>query len=103
MEYWEFLLQKEGDRSWLPLESPNVEILEGRYRVVARSSRKNSNVEVRIVHQATIEVPPKRRTQQRSNRTNADGLVVVIPYTTLKPGTWELNCSGDLMSELMGK
>ncbi len=103
MEYWEFLLQKEGDRSWLPLESPDVEILEGRYRVVARSSRKNSNVEVRIVHQATIEVPPKRRTQQRSNRTNADGLVVVIPYTTLNPGTWELNCSGDLLSELMGK
>ena len=102
MEYWEFLLQKEGDRSWLPLESPDVEILEGRYRVVARSSRKNSNVEVRIIHQATIEVPPKRRTQQRSNRTNADGLVVVIPYTTLKPGTWELSCSGDLMSELMG-
>ena len=102
MEYWEFLLQKEGDRSWLPLESPNVEILEGRYRVVARSSRKNSNVEVRIVHQATVEVPPKRRTQQRSNRTNADGLAVVIPYTTLNPGTWELVCSGDLLSELMG-
>ncbi len=102
MEYWEFLLQKEGDRSWLPLESPNVEILEGRYRVVARSSHRNSNVEVRIVHQATVEVPPKRRTQQRSNRTNADGLVVVIPYTTLNPGTWELVCSGDLLSELMG-
>jgi hypothetical protein len=102
MEYWEFLLQKEGDRSWLPLESPTVEILEGRYRVVARSSRKQTNVEVRIIHQATEEVPPKRRTQKRSNRTNADGLVVVIPYTSLKPGTWELNCSGDLMSELMG-
>ncbi|MCY7272604.1 MAG: hypothetical protein LH702_02360, partial [Phormidesmis sp. CAN_BIN44] len=102
MEYWEFLLQKEGDRSWLPLESPTVEILEGRYRVVARSSRKQTNVEVRIIHQATEEVPPKRRTQKRSNRTNADGLVVVIPYTSLKPGTWELTCSGDLMSELMG-
>ncbi len=102
MEYWEFLLQKEGDRSWLPLESPTVEILEGRYRVVARSSRKQTHVEVRIIHQATEEVPPKRRTQRRSNRTNADGLVVVIPYTSLKPGTWELTCSGDLMSELMG-
>ncbi len=55
MEYWEFLLQKEGDRSWLPLESPTVEILEGRYRVVARSSRKQTNVEVRIIHQATEE------------------------------------------------
>jgi hypothetical protein len=101
-EYWEFLLQKEGDRSWLPLDSSDVEILEGRYRIVARSHRKNSNVEVRITHQATDEVPPKRRTQKRSHRTNQDGLVVVIPFTALKPGIWELNCSGDLMSDLMG-
>jgi len=34
MQSWEFLLQKEGDRVWLPLESPDVEILEGRYRVI---------------------------------------------------------------------
>ncbi|MGV0025188.1 hypothetical protein [Phormidesmis priestleyi] len=101
-EYWEFLLQKEGDRSWLPLDSSDVEILEGRYRIVARSHRKNSNVEVRIIHQATDEIPPKRRTQKRSHRTNQDGLVVVIPFTSLKPGIWELNCSGDLMSDLMG-
>ncbi|NJK53877.1 MAG: hypothetical protein HC936_15705 [Leptolyngbyaceae cyanobacterium SU_3_3] len=101
-EFWEFLLQKEGDRSWLPLESPDVEILEGRYRIVARSHRQNSNVEVRITHHSTGEVPPKRRTQKRSHRTNAEGLVVVIPFTSLKPGTWELDCSGDLMSDLMG-
>ncbi|KAM3098720.1 hypothetical protein ACKFKF_16745 [Phormidesmis sp. 146-12] len=101
-DYWEFLLQKEGDRSWLPLDSSDVEILEGRYRIVARSHRKNSNVEVRITHQATDEIPPKRRTQKRSHRTNQDGLVVVIPFTSLKPGIWELNCSGDLMSDLMG-
>jgi hypothetical protein len=102
-EYWEFLLQKEGDRSWLPLDSSDVEILEGRYRIVARSHRKNSHVEVRITHQATDEIPPKRRTQKRSHRTNQDGLVVVIPFTSLKPGIWELNCSGDLMSDLMGQ
>lgn len=101
-EYWEFLLQKEGDRSWLPLESPDVEILEGRYRIVARSHRNDIPVEVRITHQATEEVPPKRRTQKRSQRTNADGLIVVIPFTSMKPGIWELNCSGDLMSDLMG-
>jgi hypothetical protein len=101
-EFWEFLLQKEGDRSWLPLESPDVEILEGRYRIVARSHRQNSNVEVRITYQSTDEVPPKRRTQKRSHRTNAEGLVVVIPFTSLKPGTWEIDCSGDLMSDLMG-
>ncbi len=50
MEKWKFLLQKEGDRSWLPLDSPDVEILEGRYRIVARSNQVNSHVEIRISH-----------------------------------------------------
>lgn len=102
MEHWEFLIQKEGDRSWLPLESPNVEILEGRYRIVARSSRVNTPVDIRICHQAFTEVPPRRRVQKRSNRTNQEGLMVVIPFTSLKPGLWELSCGGDLMSDLMG-
>jgi hypothetical protein len=102
MEHWEFLLQKEGDRSWLPLDSPDVEILEGRYRVVARSKYANAAIDIRIVHLATDEVPPKRRIQKRSCRTNHDGLMVVIPFTHLEAGQWELCCSpADLMSDLM--
>lgn len=96
MENWEFLLQKEGDRAWLPLESPDVEILEGRYRVVARSMLANAEIEVRITHQLTDEVPPQRRVQKRSTRTNPEGLMVVIPYTSLKPGIWELCCLANL-------
>ncbi|MBD1862677.1 MULTISPECIES: hypothetical protein [Trichocoleus] len=103
MEYWEFLLQKEGDRSWLPLESPDVEILEGRYRVVARSSRANTSVEIRITHQIDDEVSPKRRAQKRFGRTNKDGLMVVFPFTRMKPGLWEIRCVGDLMSDFMGQ
>jgi hypothetical protein len=103
MENWKFLLQKEGDRSWLPLDSPDVEILEGRYRIVARSNQVNTEVEVRISHLTIGEDPPKRRIQKRSNRTNQDGLMVVIPFTRLKPGIWELCCSSiDLMSDLLG-
>jgi hypothetical protein len=102
MEYWEFLLQQEGDRIWLPLESPNVEILEGRYRIVARSSRINTNVEIRISHEAIDEVPPKRRIQKRMGRTNREGLMVVIPYTRLQAGIWHLSCLGDVMSDFMG-
>ena len=103
MENWKFLLQKEGDRSWLPLDSPDVEILEGRYRIVARSNQVNTEVEVRISHLVTGEDPPKRRIQKRSSRTNQDGLMVVIPFTRLKPGMWELCCSSvDLMSDLLG-
>lgn len=104
MGYWEFLLQKEGDRSWLPLDSPNVEILAGRYRIVVRSDRPNTDVGIRISHLTFEEVPPKRRIQRRSGRTNAEGLMVVIPFTALETGSWEFECSStDMMSELMGE
>jgi hypothetical protein len=103
MEHWQFLIQKQGDRSWDSLESPNVEISEGRYRVVARSNLANIDVEVRVTHYSTLEVPPKRRVFKRSRRTNAEGLIAVIPFTYLQPGFWELQCSGDLMSDLFGK
>ncbi|MBH8561489.1 hypothetical protein I8748_04735 [Nostoc sp. CENA67] len=103
MEHWQFLIQKQGDRSWHVLESPNLEIFEGRYRVLARSNLPYTDVEVRVIHSSTEEVPPKRRIQKRSRRTNSEGLMAVIPFTHLKPGIWELRCSGDLMSDIFGK
>ncbi|MBW4574862.1 MAG: hypothetical protein KME08_06200 [Aphanothece sp. CMT-3BRIN-NPC111] len=102
MESWEFLLQKEGDRSWLPLKTPRVEIQEARYRVVVHTNRANTDVEISVTHQAIGEDPPRRRSQKRSHRTNREGLMVVIPFTYLKPGIWELRCSSDIMSVLMG-
>ncbi|WP_448602208.1 hypothetical protein [Thermoleptolyngbya sp.] len=103
MAFWEFLIQQEGDRSWLPLESPDVEILEGRYRVVARSSRVNTPVEISVIQTLTTEHPPRRRVQKRMGQTNPDGLLVVLPFTRLEPGAWELRCVGDLMADLMGE
>jgi hypothetical protein len=101
MEHWQFLIQKQGDRSWHPLSS-NTQILEGSYRVVARFNHANTDVEVRVTSTST-EVPPKRRVNRRSRRTNSEGLMAVIPFTYLKPGNWELQCSGDLMSDFLGK
>lgn len=92
MEHWEFLIQKKGDRSWLPLETPEVEVLEGRYRMVARSPRSNAPVEIRAIYQSSEEFPPKRRVQKRTARTNGEGLMAVIPFTRLKPGIWEFSC-----------
>lgn len=102
MEQWQFLIQKEGERTWHPLEKPRIEIMEGRYRVVARSNRVNTDVEVRVTHSSPLEVPPRRRIQKRRRRINSEGLTAVIPFTYLKSGIWELQCSGDLMSDLLG-
>ncbi|MEH1864451.1 MAG: hypothetical protein V7K69_05455, partial [Nostoc sp.] len=103
MEHWQFLIQKQGARSWHILESPNLEILEGQYRVLARSSLLNTDVEVRVTHSSTQEVQPTRRIFKRSRRTNSEGLMAVIPFTYFDAGVWELRCGGDLMSDLLGK
>jgi hypothetical protein len=95
MKKLEFLLQKEGDRTWLPLETPDVEILEGRYRVVARIPHPNADIEIRVTYTSFDEASPHRQSQTRSARTNPEGLVVIIPYTKLKPGMWELSCLPD--------
>lgn len=103
MKDWQFLIQKQGERSWNPLESPNLEILAGKYRLVARSNLANTDVEVRVTHSSKLEIPPKQRVQKRTCRTNAEGLMAVIPFTYFKPGIWEIQCSGDLMSDILGQ
>ncbi|WP_016949291.1 hypothetical protein [Anabaena sp. PCC 7108] len=103
MEHWQFLIQKQGDRTWQTLESPTLKILAGKYRVLARSHLSNTDVEVRVTHSSIQEVLPKRRIFKRLRRTNADGLMAVIPFIDLKPGIWELRCSGDLMTHMLGE
>ena len=103
MEDWEFLLQKEGDRSWLSMETPTLEIEEGKYRIAAHSSRANLDVEIRVTYQVPGEGKSLCRSQKGFCRTNSEGLVVIIPFTDFKPGLWELNCCGDIMSELLGE
>jgi hypothetical protein len=58
MAYWEFLLQKEGDRDWLPLETAHVEISEGRYRIIAHSSYCEVPVEIRLSQLLTSQNSP---------------------------------------------
>jgi len=99
MEYWQFLIQKAGDHSWLPLDTPSGEILEGRYQVVAHSSRRNVEVNIQISYQFTEQGIPKRHVQERSHHTNSEGLVLVLPFTDLRPGLWYLACSGSTASD----
>jgi len=103
MKEWRFLLQKDGDRSWLPLESSDVILPEGRYRIVGQTGQAHADVSIRICHLATSEEPPKRRIQKRANRTNQNGLIVVVPFTQLQAGIWDFSCFlTDPMSDLLG-
>ncbi len=99
MQSWEFLLQKEGDRVWLPLESSDVEILEGRYRIIARSNCANTDIKICMTHQSWEEKPSQTPLHTRNTRTNEQGLMVVIPYTRLTPGIWDLTCTVERESD----
>ena len=96
MEYWEFLLQQEGDHSWLPLDTAQVEILEGRYRIMAHSSQAHAAVAVQISQTLGDRDPAKRRRLNRAGETNGEGLMVVLPFTRLVAGTWDICCSGQV-------
>ncbi|NER82869.1 MAG: hypothetical protein F6K42_25605, partial [Leptolyngbya sp. SIO1D8] len=93
MAYWEFLLQKEGDRDWLPLETAHVEISEGRYRIIAHTSYCKIPVEIRLGQLLADQIPPRRKTLRRIGQTNENGLMVVMPFTHLTAGSWTIKCS----------
>ncbi len=92
MTQWQFLIQKEGDQDWLPLESPNVEILEGRYCLMAQADRLSTQVEIQIRHEYDLEGVPQEVTQRRGQQTNAQGILELFSLTYLPPGLWELQC-----------
>ncbi|MDX2255547.1 MAG: hypothetical protein NW214_08540 [Pseudanabaenaceae cyanobacterium bins.39] len=92
MENWEFLLQRKGDKSWLPLESPTVEILEGQYRLAARTDQGNISVGIAIAYQPMIDVRHEPLQQKIVKRVSHDGLLIVMPYTSFAPGLWKIEC-----------
>ena len=99
MAYWEFLLQKEGDHDWLPLETAHVEISEGRYRVIAHTSYCDTPITIRLSQLLTAQLPPQPKTRQRVGQTNPSGLMVVMPFTHLSPGRWTIHCTADLPTD----
>ncbi len=92
MENWEFLLQRKGDKSWLPLESPTVEILESQYRLAARSDLVNVSVAIAIAYRPLADVRHEPFEQKIVKRISHDGLLIVMPYTNFVPGLWQIDC-----------
>lgn len=94
MKYWEFLIQKEGDQNWLLLGTHRTDLLEGRYRVVAHTHHTHSPINIRVSQQVPTETSLRKQVFNRTDHTNDAGLAVIIPYTYLQPGQWEITCSG---------
>ncbi len=95
MEHWEFLIQREGDRGWRPIETGNLQLREGKYRIVANSNLVNTQIHTRVTYQNLGSTVPQRKSQARNQTTNGRGLVVITPFTDLSAGLWQFICSGN--------
>jgi hypothetical protein len=102
MQEWEFLIQQEGERTWQSSKESQLEITPGNYRIMAHTPYPNQEIEIRLTQEEIIEQTHTTTKNTQTRRTNAQGLLMVIPYTAFNPGTWEIRCSGDIMTELLG-
>ncbi len=92
MEYWEFLIQREGERGWRPIKTRHLQLTEGKYRLVANSNLFDTQIRTRLTHQTPGSIP-RRRSQSCDRTTNSKGLLLIIPFTHLHAGIWQFVCS----------
>jgi hypothetical protein len=91
MTYWEFLIQREDDRSWKTLTSPNLQIVEGKYRIIANTSAIDATVRTQVFYHTDND--PPQLSQSRSQSISPEGVLVVLPFTHLQAGMWHFKCN----------
>jgi hypothetical protein len=91
MPYWEFLIQRETDRAWRPLTSRNLQVFEGKYRVIANTSMVDAAVRTQVFYQNDQQ--PPQLSQHRSQAISPEGMLIVLPFTHLQSGVWHFNCN----------
>ncbi|MGF1602608.1 MAG: hypothetical protein ACFCU8_11405 [Thermosynechococcaceae cyanobacterium] len=87
-----FLIQKEGDGEWLPLESPTVEVLEGRYHLIAHTDQVEYPVDIQIRHRYEENGILQEELQQRRQQPDPQGSLSLLPISFLGRGLWTLTC-----------
>lgn len=92
MAQWQFLIRKEDDQAWIPLESLNTEILEGRYQLVAELGAAAVPIEVQLNHEFEQDGLFKQTRQQKLLMTDLQGQVDLTSLTYFAPGRWEVKC-----------
>jgi hypothetical protein len=91
MPYWEFLIQRETDRAWRPLTSRNLQVSEGKYRIIANTSMTDAAVCTQVFYQNDRQ--PPELSQKRNQAITTEGMLVVLPFTHLQAGVWHFNCN----------
>lgn len=92
MTTWQFLIQKENDHAWLPLESPSVEVLEGRYQLVAHTDAVGLAVQVDIIHRYEQDGVIQAEQHHQEQVVDAQGQLAILPLAYLRTGLWAITC-----------
>jgi hypothetical protein len=101
MNTWEFLLQREGEKTWSSVTAIS-RLKAGKYRLMVRTPKLNQAVDISISYCPESNLTtPKRKKYYR--QTNDRGFLAILPFTPLQSGAWEISCRPDLMSELCGE
>lgn len=100
MENWEFLIQREGDCGWRSIKTGNLQLMEGKYRIVANTNLSDTWVKTWIAHQSLGATAPPRRSQPRDRLTNTSGILLIIPFTHLQSGIWQFVCSRTTIAQM---
>ncbi len=88
----DFLLQKKGDRQWGTAHKTELKLKSGNYRIAAKGDT-SIDVAVTITFEGDDGAGnPLVKTQTRAKRTNARGLLAILPFTNLRPGQWTITC-----------
>jgi hypothetical protein len=94
MTDWVFLIQREGDRGWRTIKTGNLQLTEGKYRIVANSSLLSTRIQTRITHQTLDSTAPQRQSRSGDRTSNSRGIVIIIPFMHLQSGIWQFVCRG---------
>ena len=101
MNTWDFLIQREGEKTWSSVA--NISRFEaGKYRLMVRTPKLNQGIDISITYcpESDLRVTKRRKYYRQ---TNDRGFLAILPFTPLGTGSWEISCRPDLMSELCGE
>lgn len=100
---WQFLLQKKGCLIWEAIDSRQLTIEAGIYRILGRGNCQKKEAEISCTYQDFSEQQNTQCLSKKVRRIDPVGLVMISPFTYFNPGYWEFICRSATFEEILGQ
>ena len=87
------ILGASNPASGRSIKTGHCQLMEGKYRLIINSNLFDPQIQTRLTHQTPGSIP-RRRSPSCNQTTDSRGLLLIIPFTHLHSGIWQLVCSG---------